>query len=90
VVVLNYEGSVSSYEEPTEYTPHDSKTCKYCQAKRPEPGQAGLTGLLDGDDMFIKPLGFDEIHDRHGLQHRLKDEKKWLPLGIGVSESNPK
>jgi hypothetical protein len=33
--------------------------------------------------MFIKPEGFDEIHDRHGIQHRLKDEKKWQPLGIG-------
>ncbi len=33
--------------------------------------------------MFIKPQGFDEIHDRHGIQHRLKDEKKWQPLGIG-------
>jgi hypothetical protein len=33
--------------------------------------------------MFIKPEGFDETHDRHGIQHRLKDEKKWQPLGIG-------
>ncbi len=33
--------------------------------------------------MFIKPEGFDEMHDRHGIQHRLKDEKKWEPLGIG-------
>jgi len=24
--------------------------------------------------MFIKPEGFDEMHDRHGSQHRLKDE----------------
>ena len=35
--------------------------------------------------MFIKPQGFDEMHDRHGMQHRLKDEKKWQPLGIGVA-----
>ncbi len=90
VIVRNYEGYVSSYEEPSEYKAHDPKTCKYCQEKRPEPGQAGLTGLLDGEEMFIKPLGFDEIHDRHGIQHRLKDEKKWQPLGIGSGESNPK
>jgi lysine 2,3-aminomutase len=51
-----------------------------------EPGQAGLTGLLDGDEMFIKPSGFDEIHDRNGIQHRLKDSKKWQPLGIGAGE----
>jgi len=90
VIVRNYEGYVSAYEEPTEYTPHDPKTCKFCQKKRPEPGQEGLTGLLDGQDMFIKPLGFDETHDRHGIQHRLKDEKKWLPLGIGSGQPNPK
>jgi lysine 2,3-aminomutase len=90
IIVRNYEGYVSSYEEPSDYKAHDPKTCKYCQNKRPEPGQAGLTGLLDGDEMFIKPLGFDEIHDRHGMQHRLKDEKKWQPLGIGAGESSPK
>ncbi len=90
VIVRNYEGYVSTYEEPTDYKAHDPKTCKFCQNKRPEPGQEGLTGLLDGDDMFIKPLGFDEIHDRHGLQHRLKDERKWQPLGIGAGHVAPK
>ncbi len=31
-----------------------------------EPGQHGVTGLLDGDEMFIKPEGFDELHNRGG------------------------
>jgi lysine 2,3-aminomutase len=84
IILRNYEGYVATYEEPTEYTAHDPSTCSYCQSKRPEPGQTGLTGLLDGEDMFIKPEGFDLIHDRQGLQHRLKDEKKWKPLGIGA------
>ena len=86
IVVRNYEGYVTTYEEPVDYKPHDPQTCKYCQSKRPEPGQTGITGLLDGDNIFIKPLGFDEIHDRGGIQHRLKDEKKWVPLGIGSGE----
>jgi hypothetical protein len=38
--------------------------------------------------MFIKPEGFDETHERHGIQHRLKDEKKWKPLGIGSGETD--
>jgi lysine 2,3-aminomutase len=84
IILRNYEGYVTTYEEPTEYTPHDPATCSYCQNRRPEPGQTGITGLLDGEDMFIKPEGFDLIHDRHGIQHRLKDEKKWKPLGIGA------
>jgi lysine 2,3-aminomutase len=84
IILRNYEGYVTTYEEPIGYTPHDPATCSYCQNKRPEPGQTGITGLLDGEDMFIKPEGFDLTHDRHGIQHRLKDEKKWKPLGIGA------
>jgi lysine 2,3-aminomutase len=83
VVVRNYEGYVTTYEEPLDYKPHNPKTCTYCQNKRLEPGQTGITGLLDGEHMFIKPKDFDEVHDRHGIQHRLKDENKWKPLGIG-------
>jgi hypothetical protein len=37
--------------------------------------------------MFIKPEGFDHIHERDGVQHRLKDERKWIPLGIGPGEA---
>jgi lysine 2,3-aminomutase len=84
IVLRNYEGYVTTYEEPTQYTAHDPSTCSYCKNKRPEPGQTGLTGLLDGEEMFIKPEGFDLTHDRDGIQHRLKDEKKWKPLGIGA------
>jgi lysine 2,3-aminomutase len=87
VVIRNYEGYIATYEEPTDYKPHDPSTCWYCQHKRPEPGQKGITGLLDGEDMFIKPAHFDEVHDRGGIQHRLKDPRKWQPLGIG--EAHP-
>lgn len=82
VILRNYEGYVTTYEEPTDYVPSDA--AKFKGLKRPEPGQTGLTGLLDGEQMFIKPEGFDQMHDRHGIQHRLKDEKKWIPLGIGA------
>jgi lysine 2,3-aminomutase len=86
IILRNYEGYVTTYEEPTEYKAHDPATCPYCQNKRPEPGQTGITGLLDGEEMFIKPEGFDLTHDRHGIKHRLKDEKKWKPLGIGAGK----
>ena len=84
VVVRNYEGYITTYEEPTEYKLHDPKTCKYCQQKRVEPGQTGVHGLLDGDAMFIKPDGYDALHNRGGGMHRLRaDGEKWKPLGIG-------
>jgi lysine 2,3-aminomutase len=76
----NYEGFISTYEEPQGYKAHDPATCKFCQNKRPEPGQEGVFGLLDSQDMFIKPEGFDELHNRGGGTHRLRtDETKWKP-----------
>jgi lysine 2,3-aminomutase len=84
IVLRNFEGFITTYEEPVDYDP--SKAAKP-RLKRPEPGQSGITGLLDGEHMFIKPEGFDQIHDRHGIQHRLKDARKWVPLGIGETTS---
>jgi lysine 2,3-aminomutase len=84
IILRNFEGYISTYEEPTDYDP--AAAAEFKGLKRPEPGQEGLTALLDGEKMFIKSEGFDEVHDRHGLQHRLKDEAKWKPLGIGSGE----
>ena len=84
VILRNYEGYVTTYEEPTDYLPSDA--AKFKGLKRPEPGQGGVSALLEGDEMFIKPEGFDQTHDRSGIEHRLKDPKKWVPLGIGSGE----
>ena len=87
VILRNYEGYISSYEEPENYKSHDPKTCKYCQSKRMEPGQAGVSGMLDSEQMFIKPEGFDDLHNRGGGMHRLRaNSHKWDPLGIGPGE----
>src|SRR5512134_2628436 len=39
IVLRNYEGFITTYEEPVEYPSHNPKTCKFCQNKRSEPGQ---------------------------------------------------
>ncbi len=84
IVLRNYEGYITTYEEPKDYRVHDPKTCSYCQSKRAEPGQSGVSGLLDGEEMFIKPENFELLHNRGGGQHRLRsDNDKWKPLGIG-------
>lgn len=54
VVIRNYEGYVAAYEESTSYAPHDHETCEYCQHKRLEPGQGGITGLLDDKESSIQ------------------------------------
>ena len=84
IILRNFEGFITTYEEPTDYLPE--KSAKFHGEKRPEPGQEGLTGLLDGDQMFIKPEGFDKLRQRSDLQHRLRDPNKWKPLGIGSGE----
>ncbi len=86
IILRNYEGYITTYEEPTDYLPGDA--AKFKGVKRPEPGQSGVFGLLEGEQMFIKPEGFDQTHDRGGIQHRLKDERKWVPLGIGAGEKD--
>src|SRR5512147_2852171 len=74
VALRNYEGFITAYEEPIHYEPHDKATCAYCQHQRPEPGQRGVAGLLDGEAMWIEPSGFGEIHKRGNLEaHRLQD-----------------
>jgi lysine 2,3-aminomutase len=85
IILRNFEGFITTYEEPTDYTP--DRAAKFKGLKRPEPGQKGLTSLLDGEDLFIKPEGFEETHHRDGIQHRLKDENKWKPLGIGTKDA---
>ena len=58
VILRNYEGYITTYEEPSDYQPHDQANCQYCQNPRPEPGQEGISGLLDGKRMWIEPAGF--------------------------------
>jgi lysine 2,3-aminomutase len=82
VILRNFEGFITTYEEPIDYTPQ--LAAEFKGQKRPEPGQSGISGLLEGDRMSIQPVGFEEIHERGGFQHRLKEADKWKPLGIGA------
>ncbi len=87
VVLRNYEGYITTYEEPEHYQKHDQAACAYCQHERPEPGQSGVLGLLEGERMWIEPKGFEEIHQRGNTEaHRLQDPSKWVPFGVGAIE----
>jgi hypothetical protein len=87
VVLRNYEGYITTYEEPEHYQRHDSAACAYCQHERPEPGQSGILGLLEGERMWIEPRGFAETHSRGNTEaHRLQDPSKWVPFGVGAIE----
>lgn len=39
--------------------------------------------------MYIKSAGFDVVHDRGSITHRLQsDSEKWQPLGIETDDIN--
>jgi lysine 2,3-aminomutase len=87
VVLRNYEGYITTYEEPEHYQSHNKANCKYCQHPRSESGQAGVEGLLDGKQMWIEPAGFEQAHLRGRTEpHRLHDPAKWVPYGVGAIE----
>jgi lysine 2,3-aminomutase len=90
VVLRNFEGFITTYSEPEDYDPHAIKAQEALIAPRPEPGQEGITALLDGHRMAIEPEGFGDVHARGGAEHRLRSgelKKKWQPLGVGAVES---
>ena len=65
VVVRNYEGYMSAYTQPETYTRHDPATCPACQRRAGVTDlQAGVSGLLSGQALNIKPEGFEHTHQR--------------------------
>ncbi len=90
VILRNFEGYVTTYSEPKDYDPDEIRTQEALIEPRPEPGQDGIYGLLEGRRMSIEPKGFADVHARGGAEHRLRSgdlAKKWQPLGIGALES---
>lgn len=87
VVLRNFEGFITTYEEPLDYDPHAIEKQDAQIERRAEPGQEGIYGLLEGHRLFIEPEGFEDVHARGGAEHRLRSEevaKKWKPLGVGA------
>ena len=84
VVLRNYEGYITTYEEPMDYKPINPALVAPFKEATLEPGQSGVFGLLEGEEMFLKPDGFDQLHNRGGGVHRLRENTdKWKPRGIG-------
>jgi lysine 2,3-aminomutase len=87
IVLRNYEGFITTYTEPVDYDPHAIDYLEAQARKRPEPGQSGVLGLLEGERLTIEPAGFGETHWRGAEQHRLNaDPGKWQPLDIGTPD----
>ncbi|MGH2535802.1 MAG: lysine 2,3-aminomutase [Candidatus Promineifilaceae bacterium] len=89
VVLRNFEGFITTYQEPLDYDPAAIEIQDKRIEERPEPGQEGVLALLAGEKMFIEPAGFSQVHARGGKEHRLRSgdlAHKWQPLGVGSLE----
>lgn len=84
VVIRNFEGYITTYTEPLDYDPTLIRHLEAQVERRPEPGQEGLSALLEGRKLDIKPVGFDETRRRGRRgEHRLSaDAHKWQPYGV--------
>jgi len=84
VVLRNFEGYITSYTEAMDYDPEAIKAWEAKVQKRSEPGQEGVLALLEGEELAIKPQGFDATHKRGAEAHRLnQDSSKWEPHHAG-------
>ncbi len=89
IVLRNFEGFMTTYQEPLDYDPYEIEAQNALIEERPEPGQEGVHGLLQGRQMSIEPEGFAEVRARGGTEHRLRSgekAQKWQPLGVGAVE----
>jgi lysine 2,3-aminomutase len=84
VVLRNYEGYITTYDEPLDYDPHAIDELDHQATPRHEEGQSGVAALLEGRATSIIPEGFDDIHRRNGIQHRLNmNGQKWQRFHMG-------
>jgi lysine 2,3-aminomutase len=65
VVLRNFEGFITTYNEPNDYTGHTTARPERALPNF-ERGQEGVAGLLEGVADNIKPEGFDRVHQRLG------------------------
>lgn len=56
VVLRNFEGVITTYQEPDNYTP--GCTCDVCTGKQ-EVHKVGVAGLLNGERMTLEPEGLE-------------------------------
>ncbi|MGH2542693.1 MAG: lysine 2,3-aminomutase, partial [Ardenticatenaceae bacterium] len=83
VVLRNYEGYITTYDEPVDYIPVAHRRHETHDERN---RQAGVAGLLDGTLRAIKPEGFDTLHERHQRLTKVR----WGPIQEGVhGETDP-
>ncbi len=91
VVLRNFEGYITSYDEPNDYTGHT-----VARPERPaqnyEAGAEGVYGLLSGAAEHIKPQGFDKTHRRNAAAVTAAAQARkvgWEPIPVQPAGAKP-
>ncbi|PKO23262.1 MAG: lysine 2,3-aminomutase [Chloroflexi bacterium HGW-Chloroflexi-1] len=87
VVLRNFEGFITTYNEPNDYTGHTTARAERALLHQ-EAGQEGVAGLLAGTADNIKPQGFDQVHRRNAAEAARPVEAA-KPLGAIVWQPIP-
>lgn len=61
-ILRNFEGVITSYPEPPNYTPHDPESCEYCQAAKGTV--TGIASLMSDERLNLEPKQLDREHRR--------------------------
>jgi len=56
IILRNYEGVITTYTEPYEYSHHDKEHCEFCQDRKDVP-KSGVSALLEGEQLCLIPEG---------------------------------
>ena len=87
VVLRNYEGYITTYEEPETYQKHDSSRCRTASTSAPSPASPASSACSRASGCGSSRKGFEETHTRGNTEaHRLQDPSKWVPFGVGAIE----
>lgn len=62
VILRNFEGVITTYDEPTNYTP--GCTCDVCTGKT-KVHKVGVAGLLNGEQATLEPVGLERSERSH-------------------------
>ncbi len=62
VILRNFEGVITTYEEPTNYTPGCG--CEVCKGEK-KVEKVGVAGLLNGQQMSLEPVGLARNLRKH-------------------------
>ena len=88
VVLRNYEGYITTYEEPPRSTSSTTRTpARTASTSARSPASRACSGCSRASGCGSSRSGFQEVHSRGNTEaHRLQDPSKWVPFGVGAIE----